>query len=99
MPFKDIDIATFKEKMSSKDSVVIDIRDPDSFLKSNIPGSKNINSDDLMNFINQGDKTKELLIYCYKGNSSRKVANFLSESGFKNVSSLIGGFGSWNNDK
>ena len=99
MPFKDIDINTFKEKMLSEDSIIIDIRDPESFLDSNIPRSKNFNSNDLIDFVNQNDKTKELLIYCYKGNSSRKVAHFLSESGFKKVYSLIGGFDSWKNNK
>ena len=99
MPFKDLDINTFKEKMLSKKSVIIDIRDPDSFSKSNIPGSENFNSNDLIDFVNQDDKKKELLIYCYKGNSSRKVAHFLSESGFEKVYSLIGGFDSWKNNK
>ena len=52
-----------------------------------------------MSFVDNGDKEKELLIYCYKGNSSRKVAHFLSESGFVNVFSLIGGFNAWENEK
>tara|TARA_Y100000748_G_C15126044_1_gene344245 strand:- start:170 stop:469 length:300 start_codon:yes stop_codon:yes gene_type:complete len=99
MPFKDIDIATFKDRMICKNSVVIDIRDHESFLNSNIPGSKNFNSENLMSLIDSEDKEKELLIYCYKGNSSRKVAHFLSESGFSNVSSLIGGFDSWEKNK
>tara|TARA_Y100000768_G_C23547016_1_gene481859 strand:- start:213 stop:512 length:300 start_codon:yes stop_codon:yes gene_type:complete len=99
MSFKDIDIDTFREKMICKKSIVIDIRDPDSFAYSNIPGSKNFTSDDLMSLINNEDKEKELLIYCYKGNSSRKVAHFLSESGFSNVYSLIGGFNAWEHDK
>ena len=99
MSFKDIDIDTFREKMICKESIVIDIRDPNSFSYSNIPGSKNFTSDDLMSLINNEDKEKELLIYCYKGNSSRKVAHFLSESGFSNVYSLIGGFNAWENDK
>ena len=99
MSFKDIDIDTFKEKMICDNSIIIDIRDPDSFSFSNVPGSKNFNSDDLMSFVDNGDKEKELLIYCYKGNSSRKVAHFLSESGFSNVYSLIGGFNAWENDK
>ena len=76
MDFQDIDINTFKKKMLNQNSIVIDIRDPESFLISNIPGSKNFNSNDLMNFADQDDKTKELLIYCYKGHSSRKIAHF-----------------------
>ncbi len=99
MPFKDIDIETFKNKMLSNNSIVIDIRDPDSFLENNIPGSKNFNSNDLMSLATQDDKSKKLLIYCYKGHSSRKIAHFFSESGFNKVYSLIGGFESWKNHK
>ena len=99
MTFKDIDIKTFQEKMLNEDSIIIDIRDPESFSVSNIPRSQNFNTNDLINLVDQNDKEKELLIYCYKGNSSRKVAHFLSESGFHNVYSLIGGFESWKNDK
>jgi len=99
MAFKDIDIRIFQEKMLNEDSIIIDIRDPESFLASNIPRSQNFNSNDLINLVDQNDKEKELLIYCYKGNSSRKIAHFLSESGFNKVFSLIGGFESWKNSK
>ena len=50
-----------------------------------------------MNLINREDKDIQIVIYCYHGNSSRKVASFLSSYGFKKVYSLIGGFESWNN--
>ena len=99
MPFKDIDILTFKNKMLNDNSIIIDIRDPESFSENHIPGSENFNSNDLIDFANQEDKSKALLIYCYKGHSSRKIAHFFSESGFNKVYSLIGGFESWKNHK
>ena len=99
MSFKDIDIMVFKKKMLDKNSTIIDIRDSESFLNSNIPGSKNFDSNDLLELANQENKDQELLIYCYKGHSSRKIAHFFSESGFDKVYSLIGGFESWKNNK
>ena len=45
--------------------------------------------------IEETDKNTHVLIYCYKGYSSQKIANFLTDSGFINVYSLIGGFNAW----
>ena len=97
--FKDIDINTFKKKMLNRKSIIIDIRDKASFTEDNIPGSKNFNSNDIIELSNQNDKNSDLLIYCYKGNSSRKIAHFFTESGFNNVYSMIGGFESWKKNK
>mgnify|MGYP001159938676 FL=1 len=96
MNFKDISVQDFKKNFKGLE-LLVDIRDEDSFNKGNIPNSVNYNSDDIMNLINREDKDIQIVIYCYHGNSSRKVASFLSSYGFKKVYSLIGGFESWNN--
>ena len=53
------------------------------------------NSEDIMKLTKEVEKNTKIVIYCYYGNSSRKVASFLSEYGFKSVYSLIGGFDAW----
>ena len=95
MNFKDLTVCEFKDK-TDNNTIIIDIRDKDSYMSENIPNSKNYNtSEDIMKLIAQKDKNCDIMIYCYKGNSSRKVAQFLSEYGFKNVYNLIGGFKAW----
>ena len=94
MDFKDITVYEFKSKID-ENSIIIDIRDPDSYIKENIPNSKNYNSEAIMRLVDKKDKSSDIIVYCYKGNSSRKVAYFLSEYGFKNIYSLIGGFKAW----
>ena len=69
----------------------------DSYNYNNIPNSKNYNSEDIMKLINEESKDTNIVIYCYHGNSSRKVASFISSYGFKNVYSLIGGIDAWEN--
>lgn len=92
--FKDISIEFFKENFKD-DSKIIDIRDNDSFTSGNIPNSKNYNSTDLIKLAESTDKQKNIVVVCYHGNSSRKVASFLTASGFQNVYSLIGGYSEW----
>ena len=96
MIFKDISIQEFKNKPINN-FLIIDIRDRDSYNNGKIPNAKNYNSEDIINLSKQNNKECDILIYCYHGNSSRKVASFLSESGFQKVYSLIGGFSEWKN--
>ena len=91
-------IKDFKKKLQHE-ALIIDIRDEASYYKGNISGSKNYNSHDIMKFVKESstkeERKRNIVIYCYHGNSSRKVASFLSDNGFNNVYSLIGGFSAW----
>ena len=96
MEIKSILISDFKIKMKDKNIIIIDIRDEISYMKSNIPNSENYKSHDMIKLADMENKKEaNIVVYCYKGNSSRKVAQFLSEYGFKNVYNLIGGFKAW----
>lgn len=95
MYFKDITADILRNKIKHNKIMIIDIRDEDSYKKENIPNSVNYKSADIMRLIEKKDKNLNILIYCYRGNSSRKVASFLSESGFDNIFNLIGGFNAW----
>ena len=94
MIFKDISVQDFKDNFQDK-SLIIDIRDEQSYRQSNIANSKNYTSEDIMKLIESDNKDRSIIVYCYHGNSSRKVASFLAEYGFKEVYSLIGGFSAW----
>ena len=95
--FKNISIDEFEKICNYENSIIIDIRDKESFLESHIPNAEHLSSDNMMTLIEKKDKNSHLLIYCYKGYSSQKIAHFLSDHGFENVYSLIGGFNSWKN--
>ena len=92
--FKDISIEFFDENLKD-DSKIIDIRDQDSYSSGNIPNSINYNSTDLIELSESTDKQENIVVVCYHGNSSRKVAAYLTECGFQNIYSLIGGYTEW----
>ncbi len=81
--------------INSKEALFVDIRDGVSFDRSHIPGALNLNSDNIENFVNDTDKSKKIVCYCYHGISSLQVAEYFLESGFQKVYSLTGGFESW----
>jgi thiosulfate sulfurtransferase len=46
-------------------------------------------------FIAGTDKDREVIVYCYHGNSSMGAVAYFLENGFKNVASKSGGFEAW----
>jgi rhodanese-related sulfurtransferase len=62
---------------------------------SHIDGATHISVSDIGDKIQELDKNKFYLVYCQSGNRSNSAANTLRNSGFKNVSNMTGGIGSW----
>ncbi|WP_136680200.1 thiosulfate sulfurtransferase GlpE [Neptunomonas sp. XY-337] len=76
-------------------AAIADIRDPQSFAAGRIPGSVNLNNDNLHAYISQADLDKPLIVCCYHGISSMSAAQYLNHQGFETVYSLDGGFEAW----
>lgn len=72
------------------DSVIIDIRDPDSYRKSHIRGAINYPYEEL-NSIQNLPKDKLLIFYCQRGGSSMSAARLFLRKGYR-TRSLVGGF-------
>ena len=47
---------------------------------------------DIDNFLENTDRDKNLLVYCYVGNSSKGASDYFVQKGFKTVFSLDGGY-------
>ena len=77
------------------DVQVLDVRDAESYLRGHIEGAQNISTRNLGDFIGSTNKDAPVLIYCYKGNASQEYSKILCDFGFKEVSSLDGGFEAW----
>jgi rhodanese-related sulfurtransferase len=43
----------------------------------------------------RSDKDREVIVYCYRGNSSLGAVAYFLESGFKNVASMSSDFEAW----
>ena len=92
---KQIDVHKVKQLEEKDSATIVDIRDPASFEAGHIPNAIHLSDATIEQFIIDTDKDKLLVVYCYHGVSSQGAAAYFSEKGFKEVSSMIGGFEGW----
>lgn len=78
-------------------AVVIDVREPDSFTKSRIPGAINISVNELGERARSAlpDRNREIICYCNGGSRGPRGADELMKLGYTNVRSLAGGLRAW----
>lgn len=95
MSFKNINAVEAKKLMNEQETLIIDIRDPQSFFEAHIPEAINLTNQNIQAFLETSDKHKPVICYCYHGISSQNAAAFLKDKGFQTVYSLEGGFEAW----
>ena len=85
---------------SNKDAVIIDVRTPQEYELSHVPGAVNINilDDSFTEIAGQLDSKKTYIVYCTKnpaGGRSMTALAKMQEMGFKELISLEGGHVAW----
>ena len=88
----------YKNKISTKDALVFDVRTTEEFNLGHIKGSINIDFYDeklFVDFFQKINKTKPIYIYCRSGNRSKKYSEILKKIGFVKVYDLLGGYKNW----
>ena len=95
--YKRISIEKAQELMSDQ-ATIIDVRDRQSYSMGHIENAVHVSDENIQQFIDGTDKSKPLIIYCYRGNSSQDAAGYLSDKGFMNVYSMDGGFEEWSSN-
>jgi rhodanese-related sulfurtransferase len=99
---KEISISDLKRMQQSKENfTLIDVRERDEQAKGTIPGAVTIPRGILERDIDQAttDKDQPIVLYCGGGSRSALAAVNLKQMGFRNVMSLIGGWGGWEKEK
>lgn len=76
-------------------TILIDIRDSESFSDSHDESSLHLTQENLSDFIVNTEKQVPVLVMCYHGNSSQSVAQYLTAQGFETVYSIDGGYEVW----
>ncbi|MEM7201534.1 MAG: rhodanese-like domain-containing protein [Planctomycetota bacterium] len=94
MDIPEIDIEQ-AQRLLEDGATFVDVRDPDSFQASHIPGAVHIGDHNVKGFVDATDKNSHVVVYCYRGHSSLGATAFLRDHGFTNVASLTGGFTAW----
>ncbi len=92
--FKRISVAQTKQLME-QDAVIADIRDEQSYANGHIAGSYHLTNGSLVQFMQQFDFERPIVVVCYHGNSSQGAAQYLAQQGFEEVYSMDGGVEGW----
>jgi thiosulfate sulfurtransferase len=91
----EIQLDDAKKKLEEKNCLFVDVRDAGSYRAGHIPGAVHLHDGNVQEFVAGADKEREVIVYCYHGNSSLGAAAYFLENGFKNVASMRGGFEAW----
>ncbi|MAG32723.1 MAG: thiosulfate sulfurtransferase GlpE [Deltaproteobacteria bacterium] len=96
MNVPEIDLEDAKQAFDGGGATFMDIRDPKSHAQAHIPGAHHLTSKgDMDQLCADTAFDATVIVYCYHGNSSKGVTQYLLDQGFTNVQSLTGGFEAW----
>ena len=74
---------------------ILDVRQPDEWNETHIPGATLIPLDKLEARVNEVPKDKEVVVVCRSGNRSKPGRDALKAAGFTQVTSVTGGLKDW----
>ena len=97
---QEIDTQTAATKIEASQVVVLDVREPDEYEQGALPNVVHIARGHLEAQIETKivDKSVEIIVYCAGGVRSAFAAKTLQELGYKNVLSMVGGYGKWKDE-
>ena len=90
--FEMISLEDAENIIEDENSLILDIRDEVSYKNSHYTNAIHLTNENFSKIVEQTDRGKTILVYCYKGISSQNVAQHLCNLGFNNVHSLNGGY-------
>jgi len=97
-PFDTVRVSELNEVLQSDSRpLVIDIRVPEHFAESHVPGSINIPQDELPGRVAElpDDRDAPMITVCNIGKFSKHATLYLKSKGYRNVRSAKGGLNEW----
>jgi molybdopterin/thiamine biosynthesis adenylyltransferase/rhodanese-related sulfurtransferase len=97
---REIDTAAAETAVAVPGTVVLDVREPDEYEQGALPGAVHIPRGHLESQIENKvpDKATPLVVYCAGGTRSAFAADTLTQLGYTDVVSVVGGFNKWKNE-
>jgi len=85
--------------INHEDALVLDLRDPGTFVKGHILGALNVPLSSLTQRLDELEKHQEkpIVICCQEGLTSKKAVPLLAKAGFEKLYLLQGGISEWRN--
>jgi rhodanese-related sulfurtransferase len=96
---KETNVPQVKQRMDKGEKfVLVDVREDNEWAKGHIPGAVHMGRGIIERDVETTypDKSTELVLYCGGGFRSALSADNLQKMGYKNVSSMDGGWRGWN---
>lgn len=93
--FKLIEIAETKQRLENEEAVLVDTRDAQSYAADHAEGAFHLTNETLKVFTDNVGVDTPVFVVCYHGNSSKGVAQYLAEQGYKETYSVEGGMAMW----
>lgn len=91
-----------EQYQNDDNAFLLDVRTPEEFDESHIPGAVNIDIYKGQGFVyelEELDKSKTYYVYCRSGARSAKACEIMNELGFDNTFNLLGGIMAWEGEK
>jgi rhodanese-related sulfurtransferase len=96
MTVKQLSVNDLQKKIARNENIfLLDVREPNEFQYACIGNSTLIPLNQIPNRLTELDSKQEIIVVCHHGMRSQQAANYLIQSGFENVSNLIGGIDAW----
>lgn len=93
--FQLIDVQGAKQYLAKDNVTLVDIRDENSYDTEHVENSFHLTNESFGQFIKEVPVENTVLVLCYHGNSSKGVAQYLCDQGYRDVYSVDGGFAHW----
>ena len=94
--FKRLDVEEFKDFIADSTVQLVDVRTPEEYAESFIPGSINIDvKKEHEELAAKLDPERPVALYCRSGRRSEQAAWVLEKAFFRNVVDLKGGYKAW----
>jgi thiosulfate sulfurtransferase len=90
-----ISIERARALLAAQPVTVLDLRDHRSYRAGHLEGALLLHDGLMQRLVKQNELDKPILIYCYRGNTSKEKAELFSDLGFSQVYSLDGGYTEW----
>ena len=94
MSFRTLIVDQVESFLAQDGAVILDHRDASTYARGHLPGAMQVHDQLIMQLIKKGKETP-VLVYCYRGNSSKDICTLLVNFGLKNVYNLEGGWQAW----
>ena len=95
MNYQDLECTELAALRAEPELLIFDTRDANSYAREHLEAAQPISDAAIKQLMKQRQHDRPVLVYCYRGNSSRDICAFIAGLGFRRVYNLVGGWQAW----